>query len=198
MLVELFESLGATVVRVDRSPTFIPIDTENVTPDNQRYFKSLAQKYLQSFAIISADGDADRPFVVDETGTFHRGDVLSAVVADFLQAKVAADPISANDAIASYLSQQEIALTHTKIGSPYVITAMDEATGKNLSPVVGWEVNGGFLTGSNIKINNSELSALPTRDAFLPIICVAMATQKNARFRSFLSSCQSSIHMMDY
>jgi phosphomannomutase len=182
MLVELLQALGAEVIPVDKSSIFIPIDTENVTAENQHYFESLASKYPQNFAIISADGDADRPFVVDEAGTFHRGDVLGAIVADFLSAKFAAVPISANDAIDTFLNQRNIQLIHTKVGSPYVISAMNEAKNKGIFPAVGWEVNGGFLTGSDIKLNGAELTALATRDAFLPIVCaLAAAVQKNCK-----------------
>ena len=36
--------------------------------------------------------------------------------------------------------------------------------------IVGWEANGGFLTGSDIAFNKATLAALPTRDAVLPIL----------------------------
>jgi phosphomannomutase len=179
LLVALLKSLGAEVVPVDKSERFISIDTENVTQENRAYFISLAEKYPGSFAIISADGDADRPFIVDETGTFHRGDVVGALTAVFLKAKSASVPISANDAISPYLEENGITLTHTKIGSPYVISSMDQAIKLGLSPAVGWEVNGGFLTGSDIELNGNSLKALPTRDAFLPIIAILTMAVRN-------------------
>lgn len=182
MLVKLFKSLGAKVIPVGRSSKFIPIDTENVTPANQQYFKSLAKKYQQNFAIVSADGDADRPFVIDETGTFHRGDVVGAITARFLGAKAGAVPISASDAIDTYLGKQGIKVVHTKIGSPYVITAMEKLKNDGLSPAVGWEVNGGFLAVTSLQINGVKLAALPTRDAFLPIVCtLAEAVTKKCK-----------------
>src|SRR5439155_9821870 len=36
--------------------------------------------------------------------------------------------------------------------------------------ILGWEANGGFLTGSNIALRAGTLAALPTRDAILPIL----------------------------
>lgn len=169
-LVKLLEALGAEVVPVGRSETFVPIDTENVTPSDQAYFKQLATEYPEAFAIVSTDGDSDRPFVIDEHGIFHRGDELGALVAKWLGADFAAFPVSANDAVSTYLTAEGIAFEHTKIGSPYVIEAMQSAHAAGHQRVVGWEVNGGFLLGAPIKINGKTLAALPTRDAIFPII----------------------------
>jgi len=182
MLVGLMKGFGAEVIPVDRSEKFIPIDTENITPQNQAYFKSLAAKFPDNFAIISTDGDGDRPFVIDQRGIFHRGDILGAITAEYLKAQVAVLPISASDAVDTYLSSLGIKIVHTKIGSPYVIAAMTEAAQNGADPVVGWEVNGGLMTGSDIKIGNEMLLALPTRDAFLPIFCALIAaTQKGCK-----------------
>jgi len=170
MMAQLLEDLGAKVVRVGRSDKFVSIDTENVTPDDQAYFKVVAAQHPDAFAIISADGDADRPFVVDEQGTFHRGDVLGVVAADWLQADFAAFPVSTSDAVSKYLDTKGVKWQHTKIGSPYVIVVMQEGARAGAERVVGWEVNGGLLLGSDITMNGKTLKALPTRDAFLPIL----------------------------
>ncbi len=179
LIVEVLNSLGAETVPVDRSEQFIPIDSENVTPANQTYFRSLAQAHPDAFAIVSTDGDSDRPFVIDELGTFHRGDILGAVVAETLRADFAAVPISSNDAVDMYLQKRGIPLVHTKIGSPYVVTAMQAGQSKGHKRVVGWEVNGGFMTGSDFSISGRTLSALPTRDALLPILCALQAAVIN-------------------
>jgi len=171
MLVELLQSLGATVVSEGRSEKFIPIDTENVTPEDQAYFRQLAVKYPDAYAIVSTDGDSDRPFVVDERGTFYRGDILGAVVADSLQADFAAYPVSSSDVVDTFLTHKNVPYVHTKIGSPYVIVAMQNAASKGKQTVVGWEVNGGFLLGTGVTIDGRPLDALPTRDAFFPILC---------------------------
>lgn len=179
LLVDLLESLGAEAVPVERSDTFISIDTENVTEVEHVRFKSFSEQFPDAFAIVSTDGDSDRPFVIDEKGEFHRGDVLGCVVADFLKARFAAVPISANDAVDEYCAQQRMRLVHTRIGSPYVIEEM-QTVPENEWPVVGWEVNGGFLTGADITINKKTLQALPTRDAILPILSalISAAQQK--------------------
>ena len=181
-LVSLFEALGAQVVPVGRSEKFIPIDTENVTPENQAYFKQLAVEHPDAFAIVSTDGDSDRPFVIDEQGVFHRGDVLGAIVADWIGADFATYPVSASDATDKYLESKNIQWQHTRIGSPYVVSVMDEALVAGHKRVVGWEVNGGFMLGGDIEIDGAILKALPTRDAFFPIAAaLALAIKKNLK-----------------
>jgi phosphomannomutase len=175
LLVEILQKLGATVTPVGRSDVFVPIDTENVRPSDQAYFKQLAAEHPGAFAIASTDGDSDRPFVIDTTGTFHRGDVLGAVVADQLRADFVGLPVSSSDAVTTYLDSKNVAWEHTKIGSPYVIKAMQAAKRAGKQRVVGWEVNGGFLLGADISFADGTLQALPTRDALLPIIMALYA-----------------------
>jgi phosphomannomutase len=57
----------------------------------------------------------------------------------------------------------------TRIGSPFVIAGMLQAKGQT---VVGYEANGGFLLGSDALGENKNLSALPTRDAVLPMLAL--------------------------
>src|SRR6185369_16434766 len=123
----------------------------------------------------STDGDSDRPFVIDENGEFHRGDVLGAVVARWLGADAAAFPVSTSDAVTRMLDDEKVPWTHTKIGSPYVIRAMNDEMSGGKQAVVGWEVNGGFLTGSAINKDGRVLTPLPTRDAIFPIIVALSA-----------------------
>ena len=188
MLVDLMRALGADVVPVGRSDVFVSIDTENVTPDDRVYFASLAREYPDAFAIISTDGDSDRPFVIDENGLFHPGDELGAVVAKWLDADCVAIPISSNDAVDQYLTDNSMQYAHTRIGSPYVIVAMNEAVASGKSRVVGWEVNGGFLLASDFEIRGKVMTALPTRDAVLPIIVALISTAEQSKTLSELFS----------
>lgn len=180
MLGEVLQGLGAEVITVGRSDEFVPIDTENVTLDDRIYFALLAKENPGVFAIVSTDGDSDRPFVVDERGVFHRGDELGAVVAKWLAADYAAILVSSNDAVDAYLQDSAIGFVHTKIGSPHIIVAMEEAIAAGKSRVVGWEANGGFLLGTDMEVDGTLLKRLPTRDAFLPIlIALAVAQQRS-------------------
>lgn len=179
LLPEIIRALGAEVVEEGRSEVFVPIDTENVTKDDEAYFVSLAQKHPDAFAIISTDGDSDRPFVIDAKGIFYRGDILGSVVADWLNADFCAYPISSSDAVDAQLSRRGVKFEHTKIGSPYVIESMQGALTEGLKTVVGWEVNGGFLLGGDIEKGGRAIKKLPTRDALFPIL-VALIAAKNS------------------
>jgi phosphomannomutase len=69
----------------------------------------------------------------------------------------------------------------TRIGSPYVIEGMQRAAEKGKRAICGWEANGGFLTGSDIDLDGNVLTALPTRDAVLPILCSLFTAQERNR-----------------
>ena len=194
LLPRVFRELGAAVVTTGRSESFIPIDTENITDEQLARLDELvraAEAGGQAFsAIVSTDGDSDRPLVAAVLPVipaaagacrvrFLPGDLLGLVAAEFLGADGAALPISANDAVEQRFSERKKTLVKTKIGSPYVVAALDDlrVAGK-YRRIVGWEANGGFLTGSDIELNKGVLPALPTRDAVLPILanlCAAAA-----------------------
>lgn len=175
---EILRATGASVISVEPSDVFVSIDTENVREPEKKLFKKFVTEYPNAFAVVSTDGDSDRPFVIDETGEFHRGDVLGCVATEFLGATFAAVPISANDAVDEFCVQKNVELIHTKIGSPYVVVAMQQSSSSN---AVGWEVNGGLLTGSDTTLNGAVLKALPTRDAVLPILCALVSAAQSGR-----------------
>jgi phosphomannomutase len=175
LVTSLLRQLGATVTPVGRSEDFVPIDSENVTDTQRAYFARLAEENRDAIAIVSTDGDGDRPFMIDEHGVFHSGDMLGVLVAEWLRADFAAFPISTNDAVGTVLSHADVAWRNTGIGSPFVLSAMQGALAEGYRRVVGWEVNGGFMTGTDLVVNGRTLPALPTRDAFLPIV-VALAS----------------------
>jgi phosphomannomutase len=186
ILARILRELGAEVITAGRSDTFVSIDTENITDeqlDRLEEFALMAEASGQPLhAIVSTDGDSDRPLVIavlpaaelkpgGRRVRFLPGDLLGIVVAEYLRADVAAVPISANDGVARRMGERKVLLVKTKIGSPYVIAALDElrSTG-SAQRVVGWEANGGFLTGSDIALSAGTLAALPTRDSTLPIL----------------------------
>jgi phosphomannomutase len=186
ILPRILQELGAVVLAAGRSETFIPIDTENITGEELDCLEELAVAAEASgrplHAIVSTDGDSDRPLVtavlpateVKPGGRrvrFLPGDLLGLVVSAYLRADAAAVPISANDAVERRLRERKVLLEKTKIGSPYVVSALDNLrTAGTYERVVGWEANGGFLTGNDIALKKAPLAALPTRDATLPIL----------------------------
>ena len=185
----ILEALGAKVEVAGRSEIFVPIDTENIDAacleTIQGFLDTLGEQGHRFDAVISTDGDSDRPLILGVTpdsgqARFFGGDLVGMIAADFLKPDAVVVPISTNDAIdrGSLLPKLE---AKTRIGSPFVIQGMLDALKKGRQKVVGWEANGGFLTGSVLTMEGRRLAALPTRDAVLPIVAVlagAVAQEK--------------------
>jgi phosphomannomutase len=165
---------GARVVPLGRSESFIPVDTEAVSAETIRLMKGWAPEYGLD-AIVSADGDGDRPLVADETGEPLRGDLLGLMAANFLGAQVVVTPVTSNSGIEAAGSY---AVTRTRVGSPYVIAGMDEAIAAGKANVMGFEANGGTLTASRFTVEGKSFEPLPTRDSFLPILATLYAAAK--------------------
>lgn len=197
LLVALLERLGVEVVPGGRSETFVPIDTEALSPETlaelQRMADQIRSQHGEVAAIVSTDGDSDRPLVagVDAGGRvcFIPGDLLGILVAESLGAEAAAVPISANDALDQWAPAHGLEVIKTRIGSPYVIAGMERAAAAGKARVVGWEANGGFLTGSPIERAGRVLDPLPTRDAALPILSVLrLAKERGVRVSALLET----------
>ncbi|MBI5441163.1 MAG: phosphomannomutase [Deltaproteobacteria bacterium] len=182
LLADVLRGLGAEVIGADRSEAFVPVDTEDVSAEDEARFAAYARRFAPD-AIVSTDGDGDRPLVVDERGRFRRGDVVGLATAEFLGASFAAVPVSTSDAVDRRAAQERsgdgtpLEVRKTRIGSPYVLAAMLEAKARGLAGVVGWEANGGFLTASEFGLGAGVLRELPTRDALLPILAVLLSAR---------------------
>ncbi|RCX00361.1 phosphomannomutase [Marinomonas foliarum] len=180
---ELLAHFGAEVVSLERTETFVPIDTEAVSEEDVQKGLNWSKEYKLD-AIISTDGDGDRPLIANEKGEWLRGDILGVLCADYLQASHVVAPVNVNTVLELEGQKQPLARIslRTKIGSPYVIAGMDMLL--NQSPdarLVGYEANGGFLVGSDFVVNNETLHALPTRDCVLPALIVLAMSFEQAR-----------------
>ncbi len=218
LLPQLLRNVGAEVIPAGRSDTFVPIDTEAISDEHLTMLLELVlkerSKHGRIDAIVSTDGDSDRPLLVavkerdflqrigravfgisqaisillrEQSWKFAKqavikniapvelqfipGDLLGIVVADYLGGDSVSVPISTNPAVYEFFAAKGIETVKTRIGSPYVIEAMQKARDKAYSKIVAWEANGGFLMGSKIQLKTGVLDALPTRDAILPILC---------------------------
>lgn len=169
ILVEVLESLGAQTLQLGYSETFIPVDTEAVRPEDVDLAKMWSREH-QFDAIVSTDGDGDRPLIGDENGTWLRGDIVGILCAHYLSADVVTTPVSSNSALEKTGYFKEI--VRTRIGSPYVIEAMQQAAKNKPQVVVGYEANGGFLSQTETTVSGMTLAPLPTRDALLPILSI--------------------------
>ena len=165
-LAAILGALGAQVVPLGRTERFVPVDTEAIRAEDV----ALARRWADEIgfdAIVSADGDGDRPLVGDERGDWLRGDVAGVLTARYLGADQVVTPVSSNTVLER--SGWFAGTLRTRIGSPFVIAGMQQARGRC---VVGYEANGGFLTQSDVVRDGRRLPALPTRDAVIVALAV--------------------------
>tara|TARA_R100000935_G_scaffold27031_2_gene47145 strand:+ start:2829 stop:4193 length:1365 start_codon:yes stop_codon:yes gene_type:complete len=166
LLVEIIAGLGGYVIELGRSTTFIPIDTEAVDETVRSQLAAWSLEYNLD-AIVSTDGDGDRPMLTDEHGLVIAGDTLCQITGSVLRAEVAVTPVSSNTGAEKLFSR----VVRTRIGSPFVVAEMAKVNGR----VVGFEANGGFLLGFTADGPVGILPPLLTRDAMLPIVVPLVA-----------------------
>ena len=63
-LLDMLESLGAEVIACGRSEQFVPIDTENIEAGQLAAIQQLAEGAGRVDAVVSTDGDSDRPLIL--------------------------------------------------------------------------------------------------------------------------------------
>ncbi len=185
LMVELVERLGGSAIPLGRSAIFVPVDTEALHAEDIEFAKAACEVNALD-ALISTDGDADRPLVADENGLFFRGDMLGILTAKFLGATTVVTPVTSGSAVE--LCGLFKSVVRTRVGSPYVIEGMVKAVAEGSNTVVGFEANGGVLLGSDANVAGGMLEALPTRDAMLPILAVlGLASEANVPVSKLLS-----------
>jgi phosphomannomutase len=175
---KVLSELGADAVALGRSDVFVPVDTEALRPEDIQLLANWANQDRFD-AIVSTDGDADRPLIADEHGDFVRGDLVGAITAAWAGADTIVTPVTSNAALEECGKFARV--LRTRVGSPYVISGMEQALSEKANAVVGFEANGGVLLGSTVEKSGHAISALPTRDALLPILaclCTIKETQK--------------------
>jgi phosphomannomutase len=182
LFVEVLTGYGAEIVQLGRSEHFIPVDTEAVSTDTVQALRAWAGQHRLD-AIVSADGDGDRPLVADENGEPLRGDLLGLAAAQFLGASIVVTPVTSNSGIEK---AGRFTVHRTRVGSPFVIAGMrsahpqgEAAASGEVAGIVGFEANGGTLTDSEFLLAGGKLAPLPTRDSFLPVLAVlGLAAQR--------------------
>lgn len=168
---QILTGLGAKVDRLGYSETFIPVDTEAIRPEDVQLARDWASAG-QFDALVSADGDGDRPLISDEHGNWLRGDIAGVLCAHYLQATAVVTPVSSSTVLEKSGWFKET--RRSRIGSPFVIEQMQQLLAAGSPSVVGYEANGGFLLASSIERDGRLLAALPTRDAVLVVISILL------------------------
>lgn len=181
VLTHLLGQLGAAVIPLGRSDQFVPIDTEAVSPEDEKMAAQWCQLHHLD-AVVSTDGDGDRPWVCDEQGRFIRGDLLGTLTALWLGVKTVVTPVSSSTVLER--SGQFEHTQRTRIGSPHVIEAMQALQQAGHKSVAGFEANGGFL----LQTSQLGLQPLPTRDSVLPILAVLCMAKQKSKALSELAS----------
>lgn len=194
LLVEAIRHYGAEVTELGFSEDFIPVDTEAVSTETVASLRQWARDHDLD-AIVSADGDGDRPLLADENGDPLRGDLLGLISALFLGADVVVTPVTSNSGIEA---NGTFKIVRTRVGSPFVIAGMDEALAEGRDKVMGFEANGGLLTASSFSLSGGSIRPLPTRDSFLPVLApLLFAAQKKLRLSRLAEEFRMPVAMAD-
>lgn len=169
ILTAVLSALGAEVLPLGRSERFVPVDTEAIRPEDIALAEGWARQH-GLYAIASTDGDSDRPMLTDERGEWLRGDVLAMLCARAIGAQSVTTPVSSSSLVERIGAFAKV--HRCRIGSPFVIAEMQAAMQRHEGLVCGYEANGGFLLAASVGQGDNALTALPTRDAVLPIVAV--------------------------
>ena len=204
ILPQILRELGAEVVTAGRSDTFVSIDTENITDEQLDRLEEFAVAAETSgrplHAIVSTDGDSDRPLVTAVLPAAEvspgRPDACAfcpvTCSASWSPNTCARMPprfrLAPTMRSSGAWSERGVSLEKTKIGSPYVVSALDELRRAGThSRIVGWEANGGFLTGSDISVNRGDTDrAADARCDACPSWQTCSPPQSSARLGRFV------------
>ena len=169
LLGDILSTLGAKIIAIGRADHFVPVDTEALR-DSDRKLALDAVKEYRLDALVSTDGDADRPLIAGSDGNFIKGDMIGILTAKYLAADAVVTPVTSTSLVElSHFFEHSY---RTCVGSPYVIAAIKQAVGDGYNAVVGFEANGGVLLGSDLSTEAHDLKKLVTRDAMLPILAM--------------------------
>ena len=174
LTLQILQALGAHTIPLGRSETFVPIDTEAVTEQDRTQGPQWCKEHRLN-ALLTTDGDGDRPLLADENGHWLRGDLLGLLCARELGIDALAVPINCNTAIEQSGAFRQI--IRTRIGSPHVLAAMQQLLGQH-QRVAGFEANGGFMLASTLHSQQRHLQPLPTRDALLPALTLMVSAAR--------------------
>lgn len=83
LLAEILEYFGAKVIKAGRSDVFVPIDTENIDASALAVIQDLVDEASMIHgsldAVVSTDGDSDRPLILGVDGPMSKVRFLAAI-----------------------------------------------------------------------------------------------------------------------
>jgi phosphomannomutase len=166
-----FPGIGGRGGAIGAHDDFVPVDTEVLSKNDEQRALSWIRQYDLD-ALFSTDGDGNKPMLADEQGDWLKGDWLGLLCCQYLGIQSLTMPLNCNSAVeqSSIVTQ----VVRIRIGSPYVLEAMEHLAGK----VAGFEANRGFMLGNAIDDENRHLAARPTRDALLPALATLSLTRE--------------------
>ncbi|MGI9391852.1 MAG: phosphomannomutase [Boseongicola sp.] len=177
VLPDILRALGADVVTLGRWDRFVAVDTEAIGLDLRKQLASWVVEHGLD-AIVSTDGDADRPLIVNGGGQVVPGDIIGPIAAQTLGANRIVTTVTANTLVERMGSFD--AVERCRIGSPFVIKTMVELERESEAKTIGYEPNGGLILGFEVRRSSKRLAPLMTRDAVLPIVAILAAAQKSS------------------
>jgi len=167
---ELFEELGATVVRMGCNPNGININREC----GALYPETLKQRVLEEEAHLGLafDGDGDRLVLVDEKGRSVDGDYLLACLAVHLKEReslwgdTVVGTVMSNMGLERFLASRGIRLIRAPVGDRYVVEEMRR---------------GGYLLGGEQSGHIVFLDQATTGDGILTALRVLAVLRRKDR-----------------
>lgn len=156
---DALHALGAKILELDRSQTFIPLDTKGVPAWTRDEVFSLKAQH-RSETLVSSDSDSDRTLVAEEWGGIFPDNLLGQMAPTAPDADTVVAPVSFTMGVE--LSERFGRVLRIRLGSPIVIADME--------PAEGWFVGYEIMDGFNTSEPAGPIPAFTTRDRRLPIV----------------------------
>lgn len=172
----LFQELGANVICLGNQPDGRNINSNcgAVAPDNL----AATVKESQADMGIGLDGDADRIVLIDSDGKKIDGDMILAILAEYLHQSAAlakgtlVTTMMSNCAMDTYFKKLNIALQRTSVGDRYVVEAMREhglnLGGESCGHIIHFDYG---TTGDGIVAALEVLAIMQKRQKPLNMLC---------------------------
>ena len=163
---KVFQNLGADVIVINNIPNGKNINV-NCGSTHPELLQEVVKVYKADLG-LAYDGDADRLIAVDNTGAIINGDLIIAIIAEYMQSrgllndnKVVTTVLS-NMGFEKYLEEKGIGLIRANVGDRYVLEKM-----KKFGLNVGGEQSGHILMLDYNTTGDGVLSSIQLVSAIL-------------------------------